>query len=96
MGGSPIFLPIGEFQSGLRDEVVVYEAVKGRLVQGLFVFVDFTLLTLVLVHGLNGIRNIALEWKQAHRFRRQITAAIWIVGITAFVLGVRSLLVFIL
>ena len=52
---------------GSQEELVLYSIVQQRLAQGLFVFVDFSLLGLVLYHGLNGMRNILLEWPAAAR-----------------------------
>ena len=47
---------------GRQEELVLFSIVQQRLAQGLFIFVDFSLLGLVLYHGLNGMRNILLEW----------------------------------
>ncbi len=90
------FAQIGDFEAGLQDEVVVFEVVKRRLAQGLFVALDFALLATVLYHGLNGIRNILLEWRPTARRERATTLALWVVGLVAFGYGARALLVFIL
>ncbi len=90
------FLPIGDVQAGIQDEPVVYEVVKQRLAQAFFVFFDFALLILALYHGLNGIRNILLEWRPTARRQRMVTASLWILGLVSFSFGARALLVFIL
>ena len=90
------FLPIGDVRAGIQDEPVVYEVVKQRLAQGFFVFFDFALLSLALYHGLNGMRNIMLEWRPAARRQRIVTASLWILGLVSFGFGARALLVFIL
>ncbi len=90
------FLPIADVRAGLQDEPVTYEAVERRLAQGFFVFFDFALLGLALYHGLNGIRNILLEWPFAARRQRAVTASLWVVGLGSFGLGAATLLVFIL
>ncbi len=90
------FAQIGNFEAGLQDEVVVFEVVKRRLAQGLFVAFDFALLATVLYHGLNGIRNILLEWRPTAGRERTTTLALWVVGLAAFGYGARALLVFIL
>ena len=78
------FLPIGDVRAGIQDETVVYEVVKQRLAQGFFVFFDFALLSLALYHGLNGMRNILLEWRPAARRERIPTADFVSIG------GVRT------
>ena len=90
------FLQIGDVQAGIQDEPVVYEIVKQRLAQGFFVFFDFSLLSLALYHGLNGIRNILLEWRPTARRQRLVTTSLWIVGLVSFGFGAMALLVFIL
>lgn len=90
------FAGLNEVAAGRQGELVLFDIVKQRLAQGLFIFVDFSLLALVLYHGLNGVRNILLEWHPAARRSRAATLALWLVGITAFVYGGRALLAFIL
>lgn len=93
---------MGHF-SGLRDvidgrqeELVLYEVVKLRLAQGVFVFVDFTLLALVLYHGLSGLRSVLLEWGPAAKRSRGVSIGLLLLGLATFGYGARVLLVFIL
>ena len=81
---------------GRQDELVLYDIVKQRLAQGLFIFVDFSLLALVLYHGLNGMRNILLEWGPAAQREAAITKGLWALGTATFGYGAWVLLVFIL
>ena len=81
---------------GDQEELVLYEIVKQRLAQGLFIFVDFSLLALVLYHGLNGIRNILLEWPAAAGRAAAFTIGLWVLGGGTFVYGAWVLLEFIL
>src|SRR5436853_3319053 len=46
-----------------------------------FVAIDITFLFIALYHGLNGIRNICLDYNWGTRFRTPITIAIVLVGI---------------
>lgn len=82
--------------SGRQQELVLYDIVKLRLAQGLFIFVDFSLLALVLFHGLNGIRNILLEWGPAARRQKQVTTGLWALGVLTFCYGSWVLLQFII
>jgi succinate dehydrogenase hydrophobic anchor subunit len=58
--------------------------------------VDFSLLGLVLYHGLNGMRNIFLEWPPAAHRAKAMTLGLWVLGVVTFVYGSWALLAFIL
>ena len=90
------FALIGDVQAGVYDEVVLFDIVRRRLAQGTFIILDFALLAAVLYHGLNGIRNILLEWRPAARRQLAVNAALWVLGVAAFSVGAKALLVFIL
>jgi succinate dehydrogenase hydrophobic anchor subunit len=90
------FSPIADMQAGITDEVVTFDVVKQRLAQGIFIVLDFALLGAVLYHGLNGVRNILLEWKPAANRQLIVNVGLWTLGIAAFAVGARALLVFIL
>jgi succinate dehydrogenase / fumarate reductase membrane anchor subunit len=90
------FVPIEAVQSGLQEEVVTYTAVKQRLTHSFFIALDFALLVVVLYHGLNGIRNISLEWSFTARRQGAVLAVLWVLGLGAFLLGARTLLAFML
>jgi succinate dehydrogenase hydrophobic anchor subunit len=90
------FALIGDVQAGIHEEVVLYDIVKGRLTQTVFIILDFSLLAVVLYHGLNGIRNILLEWKPVAQQQLAVALSLWALGIVAFFFGARALLVFIL
>ena len=90
------FSGLGDVIKGEQEELVLFEIVKQRLTQGLFVFVDFSLLGLVLYHGLNGMRNILLEWGPAARRAKGMTVGLWVLGVATFAYGAWALLAFIL
>jgi len=81
---------------GRQEELVLFSIVQQRLAQGLFIFVDFSLLGLVLYHGLNGMRNILLEWPAAARRAKAMTLGLWALGAGTFAYGAWVLLIFIL
>lgn len=66
-----------------------------RLAQAFFVVVDFSLLGLTLFHGLNGVRNILIEWPAARRKQRAISTTLAVGGLTLFVYGALVLVKFI-
>ncbi len=90
------FSGLGDVIDGRQEDLVMFDIVERRLAQGLFVFVDFSLLALVLFHGLNGVRNILLEWRPAAPRRRPITTGLWLLGVTTFAYGAWALLQFII
>ena len=90
------FSGLGDVIDGRQEELVLFDIVKQRLAQGLFIFVDFSLLALALYHGLNGMRNIVLEWPRAARREKSITTGLWVLGAATFVYGAWVLLAFIL
>lgn len=86
------FAQIGAFEAGLQDELVVFSVVEDRLTRVGFIFLDLALLTLVLFHGLNGVRTVLLEWRPAARHGRAVTRsliglglAVWVVTFVALV-----------
>jgi succinate dehydrogenase hydrophobic anchor subunit len=89
------FDPVADVESGIQEEAVVFDVVKGRLAKAGFVILDFALLAAVLYHGLNGVRNILLEWKPAARRERPVTLSLWVLGLVTFAFGARALAVFI-
>ncbi len=90
------FDPVADVESGIQEEAVVFDVVKDRLAKAGFVILDFALLAAVLYHGLNGVRNILLEWKPAARRERPVTLSLWVLGLVTFAFGARALAVFIL
>ena len=47
-------------------------------------------------HGLNGTRNILLEWGPAARHAEGMTVGLWLLGVGTFIYGAWALLAFIL
>ena len=90
------FANVGEFRAGLQEEVVVWEVVKHRLSQAGFLVLDFSLLALVLYHGLNGVRTVLMEWRPTARRERAVTLLVWTIGLAALGYGSWSLVVFVL
>jgi succinate dehydrogenase/fumarate reductase cytochrome b subunit len=88
------FSGLGDVIDGRQEELVLFDIVERRLAQGLFVFVDFSLLALVLYHGLNGVRNILLEWRPAAQRQRPITVGLLLLGAATFAYGCWALVVF--
>src|SRR5436853_6443721 len=70
---------------------LTFEVIQRRFFQNpWFVAVDITFLFIALYHGLNGIRNICLDYTWGTRFRTPITLAILLVGIVVAYWGVTA------
>ena len=88
------FAGLGNVVAGRQEELVLFDIVRQRLAQGFFIFIDFSLLALVLYHGLNGVRSILLEWAPTAKHQRAMATTLWVSGIVTFMYGARVLLVF--
>ena len=65
----------------LRRGDLSYEAILGRVANPLWQFIDIAFLLVALYHGLNGLRNIILDYSRIRdRAARIITVAIVIGG----------------
>ncbi len=74
---------------------VTFAGVHMRLQSAAFVIVDSLLLVSVVFHGLNGVRNIVLDYPGLLPHNRSISLILFIIGITAIVFGIHSLYSFI-
>jgi succinate dehydrogenase hydrophobic membrane anchor protein len=68
-----------------------FESIGGRLAGGFFATVDVVLLGAALLHGLNGLRMVLLDYGFSGEWRRVLDVALWVVGITAFIFGLWAL-----
>jgi succinate dehydrogenase membrane anchor subunit len=72
-------------------EGLTFEVIQRRFFQNpWFVAIDLSFLFIALYHGLNGIRNICLDYTWGTRLRTPITIALLAVGITVAWWGVDA------
>ncbi len=72
-------------------EGLTFEVIQRRFFQNpWFIAIDITFLFIALYHGLNGIRNICLDYSWGFRWRRPITIALFTVGIIVAWWGVDA------
>lgn len=90
------FAGLKEVTSGQQEELILFSLVKERLRTTVLILADFSLLALVLYHGLNGIRSILLDLGLDGRKKRVANLVLAIVGVGAFLYGGNTLLVLIL
>jgi succinate dehydrogenase / fumarate reductase membrane anchor subunit len=53
--------------------------------------VDVSLLLIALVHGLNGVRTIVLDFGVGAQARKFVSVSLWMLGFAAFVFGMYGL-----
>ncbi|MHB0871272.1 MAG: succinate dehydrogenase/fumarate reductase transmembrane subunit [Chloroflexota bacterium] len=74
---------------------ITFASVHIRLATLLYMVVDYSLLGIVLYHGLNGARNVLLDFTFGVRAQKAISTALLLVGLVAFVYGAWALTPFI-
>ena len=77
-----------------HTDLIVFNDVAYRLGMAFWWVIDVALLSFVLFHGFNGIRNIAIDMGLTARANRTITIVLWILGIVGFVFGMAALIAF--
>ncbi len=75
-------------------ELVIFSDVAHRMSMALWWVIDVALLAFVLFHGLNGIRNIALDLGVKSRGDKLVTALLTVIGVAAFAFGIAGLIAF--
>lgn len=86
---------IAEVESGALPGLVVFSDVAERLETPTYWVIDLLLLSFALYHGLNGVRNVAMDYGVRGVGEKALTGALSLVGVVAFVFGVIALSSFI-
>lgn len=87
------FMGVGE-ETG-EEPLLTFEEVSIRLDQLLYVVVDYGMLSMVLLHGLNGLRTVLFDFDMFVRRKKVIDVTLWVVGIATLLWGIVILLPFI-
>lgn len=77
------------------DEHITVAGVETRLDQFVYVVVDYSLLAMVIYHGLNGMRTVMLDFDMFARRARAVDLALSILGIATMIWGIWVLFPFI-
>lgn len=77
------------------SQVIAFDDVHIRVQAALFTVIDYALLALALFHGLNGLRMVLLDYDFWAQRARGLTIFLWVLGLSAFALGARTLSIFI-
>ena len=74
---------------------IAFGSVTIRLQTALYMVIDYGLLGFALYHGLNGVRNVLLDFTFGQRAQGVISMCLLLVGLVAFVYGAFALTPFI-
>ena len=69
--------------------------VHQRVGQYLYIAVDWSMLAMVIFHGLNGSRTILFDFDRFLKRRKMVDVGLWILGIAMLIWGIIALLPFI-
>lgn len=72
-------------------EPITFAGVQTRLQDAAFIILDSLLLITVVFHGLNGLRNILLDYPSLLTHNRSVSLILLIIGIATIVFGIYSL-----
>ena len=86
---------ISKVEEGILPGLVVFSDVAERFESPAYWVVDLLLLSFVLYHGLNGVRNVAMDYGLRGVGEKVVTGALSLVGVAAFAFGIIALAAFI-
>jgi succinate dehydrogenase/fumarate reductase cytochrome b subunit len=89
------YFNISEAEKDILPGLVVFSDVADRFKTAGYWVIDIFLLSFVLYHGLNGIRNIALDYGARGAIESAVTAVLLAIGVAAFIFGIFALAAFI-
>lgn len=87
------FMDVGS-ETG-EEPLITFDEVSIRLDQLLYIVVDYGMLSMVLLHGLNGFRTVLFDFDMFVKRRKMIDVTLWVVGIATLIWGIIILFPFI-
>lgn len=88
------FMDLGDKTPG-EGQLISFEDVSIRLDQLLYVVVDWGMLSMVLFHGLNGLRTVMFDFDMFIKRKRMVDVSLWVLGIATLIWGIVILMPFI-
>lgn len=76
-------------------EELSVDTVHERLAQAAYIAIDYSLLAVVLFHGLNGTRTVLFDFDMFSRRQKTVDIGLWILGIAMMIWGIIILWPFI-
>ncbi len=77
------------------DPLITFEDVSIRLDQLFYIIVDYGMLSMVLFHGLNGLRTVMFDFDMFAKRKKLVDVGLWVLGLATLVWGIIILLPFI-
>ncbi len=87
------FMNAGSETAG--ETLITFGDVSMRLNQFAYIFVDYSLLALVLFHGLNGARTVMFDFDMFMKRKKAVDVGLWVLGIATLIWGIVILWPFI-
>jgi len=87
------FMGVGDETSG--DALITFSDVSVRLDQLIYIIVDYGMLSMVLLHGLNGFRTVMFDFDMFVKRKKLVDVTLWVVGIATLIWGIVILVPFI-
>ena len=88
------YFNITEAEQGALEGLVVFDNVAERFETIGYWVISILLLSFTLFHGLNGIRNIVIDYGARGAAEKAATGVLSIIGVAAFVFGIFALAAF--
>lgn len=76
-------------------EELTVDTVNERVKELAFIFIDYSLLAMVLFHGLNGTRTVLFDFDMFIKRKKLVDVGLWILGIAMMIWGIVILWPFI-
>jgi len=76
-------------------EAITVSSVNERLRELTFIAIDYSMLAMVLFHGLNGTRTILFDFEKFAKRKKTVDIGLWVLGIAMLVWGIVILWPFI-
>lgn len=87
------FMGVSEEKPG--ETLITFNEVQVRLDQLIYVVVDYGMLSMVLLHGLNGLRTVMFDFDMFAKRKKFIDVGLWVLGIATLIWGIIILFPFI-
>ncbi len=78
-----------------EEPLITFESVTVRLDQLFYVVVDYSMLAMVLLHGLNGFRTVLFDFDMFAKRKKTVDIGLWVLGIATLIWGIVILFPFI-
>jgi succinate dehydrogenase / fumarate reductase membrane anchor subunit len=86
---------ISKVEEGILPGLVVFSDVAERFESPAYWVIDVLLLSFALYHGLNGVRNVGIDYGLRGVGEKVFTGALSLLGVAAFAFGIIALAAFI-